>query len=208
MSKLRLNDNEVVGLAVTAMPALLAATTLLRGDITWGWGGLTGLALPAALALAAAAALTLRDSGRGRADARYRVVHWTSSDGDRAAAARHEAGHLRAMNRAGYRNLEARIHPDGSGWARGIPPPDETPQESLAVSYAGGYAEGGRHLLTRPQCRGDMHTAHATRAAVPWGGRGRVDRDAHRLARTWTRTGLTRYSRPLHRTGHYRGGRT
>lgn len=194
----RINDDERFGLGVLAGPALFVLS--IGPTVSWGLGGPLFVLGLAGLAAVAAPALYARTSA---GSSRYRVVYW-SGGGDRADAARHEGGHLRAMDQVGYRDLRARIFPDGSGWARGIPPLDESPQDSIAVSYAGGYAEAGRACLDRPQCRSDVAHAHATRRAVPWSSRARVDRDAHRLAARYVRSGLARYSRPLERTGRYR----
>lgn len=68
-------------------------------------------------------------------------VYTQGSHGPRAAA-NHEGGHFAMANQLGWRTGAVRIFSDGSGYTEVYIPADAQPYEIVALSVAGGVAEG------------------------------------------------------------------
>jgi hypothetical protein len=107
-------------------------------------------------------------------------VHATGSV---RVAARHEGGHGAVGRHVGGRIGSARVNPDGSGWIYVHPRGrDFTPAERIAISLAGGMAEGVS--MSSRQCSGDQRNIDAVLDRVPSQNRGAVMSEARRLARS------------------------
>ncbi len=99
----------------------------------------------------------------------------------------------------------AEIHPDGSGWIEVDYSRHHTPAQRIAVSLAGGMAEGVG--MGSRQCRGDQRNIDAELRRVPSKDRPAVMAEAKRLARTGrSRESGTakRISRSLQQRGTYK----
>lgn len=107
-----------------------------------------------------------------------RTVH---SHGDNwRDAAVHEAGHAAVAKHVGGGRTRIKINRDGSGWTSYHPDQWETRAETIAVTLAGGMAEGVPPGSA--QCRGDAALIRAELRRVSWGRRGATMRQAERIA--------------------------
>lgn len=190
-----MTGDDRMGVGIVAIAAVFAVGMAVKGHVAWGgsWVGVgvaVGLLVAAVVFLVAATTLT-------STKARTRTVHIDA--GDWKDAARHEAGHLAAMKKYGGRNLEARIYPDGSGYATCDLPREVAAAHDLAIDYAGGYAEGSFHAAGA-----DLKQAAGVLARVGMFRRGKVERDGRTLARKAVSWGATdKYARKLERTGRW-----
>ena len=191
-----MSNDDRMGLGIVTIGVVFLLGMAGKGHVAWGgsWSGVgtaVGLFVAAGLALAV---LTRFTTTRSRS--RTRTVHIDA--GTWKDAARHEAGHLAAMKRYGGTRLRARIYADGSGWASADLPP-LTPDEELAIDYAGGYAEGSWHA-----CGADLKQADEVLANVVFLQRGRMASRGRSRARKAVAGGRTnRFRRRLERTGRW-----